>query len=406
MFCRNNGEDKTVYTTHTLMSKAGKVICPILYAYKCPICAATGDYAHTLKYCPMLPKGVMGTTTATTKISPAAAAMAPKLPKTATFPQHLSARAKCSMGPPHKATFPQNLQSNQRFKSAQSGGFHMNQGVEFQDAGYQSVGGYKGNPTNYQTNQAGNYQAGNYQAGNYQADNYQTGKYQGSYKKSVPDMGSIADLQEAAQKILMFTNQVMQTQQQQQTAGNAGAQPSPQIAQFLLKIQDNQNSGVRPSQNSQFQVPSSRAGVSGNDAMVLQKLAELLSNPAAVTGQGYQPFPDFNLPKPSPAPKEPEEVSLASLASGLPGFSTSTASFGPSFNSLPAGMPSVPTSFGPMPTAFPELPGFGKGQTSPSLNLNAASFTPTVGGRSGMKTSAEDAADANSASIELFKLLG
>ena len=132
MFCRNNGEDKTVYTTHTLMSKAGKVICPILYAYKCPICAATGDYAHTLKYCPMLPKGVMGTTTATTKISPAAAAMAPKLPKTATFPQHLSARAKCSMGPPHKATFPQNLQSNQRFKSAQSGGFHMNQ--EFQDS--------------------------------------------------------------------------------------------------------------------------------------------------------------------------------------------------------------------------------------------------------------------------------
>lgn len=51
VFCRNNGEDESVYSTHALKSPDGKVTCPILFAYECPICRATGENAHTLKYC-------------------------------------------------------------------------------------------------------------------------------------------------------------------------------------------------------------------------------------------------------------------------------------------------------------------------------------------------------------------
>ena len=47
------------------------------------------------------------------------------------------------------------------------------------------------------------------------------------------DMNTIADLREAAQKILMFTNQVMQKQPQ----GNP--RNPPQVAQFLLKLDKN-----------------------------------------------------------------------------------------------------------------------------------------------------------------------
>ncbi|XP_072235021.1 nanos homolog 2 [Leuresthes tenuis] len=51
-FCKQNGESARVYRSHTLRSDDGKVICPILRSYTCPICDATGDYAHTRKYCP------------------------------------------------------------------------------------------------------------------------------------------------------------------------------------------------------------------------------------------------------------------------------------------------------------------------------------------------------------------
>jgi len=57
VFCRNNGEDESVYSTHALKSPDGKVTCPILFAYECPICRATGENAHTLKYCPRNPNG-------------------------------------------------------------------------------------------------------------------------------------------------------------------------------------------------------------------------------------------------------------------------------------------------------------------------------------------------------------
>lgn len=51
-FCRQNGESARVYRSHKLKSNDGKVICPILWNYTCPICEATGDHAHTRRYCP------------------------------------------------------------------------------------------------------------------------------------------------------------------------------------------------------------------------------------------------------------------------------------------------------------------------------------------------------------------
>ncbi|XP_070814298.1 nanos homolog 1-like [Chaetodon trifascialis] len=51
-FCQQNGESPRVYTSHNLKSGDGKVICPILWNYSCPICEATGDRAHTRSHCP------------------------------------------------------------------------------------------------------------------------------------------------------------------------------------------------------------------------------------------------------------------------------------------------------------------------------------------------------------------
>ncbi|XP_026219667.1 nanos homolog 2 [Anabas testudineus] len=51
-FCKQNGESPRVYRSHKLKSDDRKVICPVLRSYTCPICGATGDHAHTIRYCP------------------------------------------------------------------------------------------------------------------------------------------------------------------------------------------------------------------------------------------------------------------------------------------------------------------------------------------------------------------
>ncbi|KAK0156129.1 Nanos 2 [Merluccius polli] len=51
-FCFRNGEAADVYTSHELRSGNARITCPILRAYTCPVCRATGDHAHTLRHCP------------------------------------------------------------------------------------------------------------------------------------------------------------------------------------------------------------------------------------------------------------------------------------------------------------------------------------------------------------------
>jgi hypothetical protein len=52
VFCKNNGAESAVYNSHKVMDAKGRCLCPMLRQYKCPICNADGDNAHTTKYCP------------------------------------------------------------------------------------------------------------------------------------------------------------------------------------------------------------------------------------------------------------------------------------------------------------------------------------------------------------------
>uniref|UniRef100_A0A4W3GCR1 Nanos-type domain-containing protein n=1 Tax=Callorhinchus milii TaxID=7868 RepID=A0A4W3GCR1_CALMI len=53
MFCKNNGESLNIYASHILKDNEGKVVCPVLRSYTCPLCSASGDNAHTEQYCPL-----------------------------------------------------------------------------------------------------------------------------------------------------------------------------------------------------------------------------------------------------------------------------------------------------------------------------------------------------------------
>ena len=52
VFCKNNGERTDIYMSHVLKDSEGRVMCPVLRKYTCPLCGVSGDNAHTIRYCP------------------------------------------------------------------------------------------------------------------------------------------------------------------------------------------------------------------------------------------------------------------------------------------------------------------------------------------------------------------
>ena len=56
VLCKKNCKPKSFYSTHVLKDNHGVVICPVLREFTCPRCGATGDRAHTLRFCPVARK--------------------------------------------------------------------------------------------------------------------------------------------------------------------------------------------------------------------------------------------------------------------------------------------------------------------------------------------------------------
>lgn len=71
-FCKSNGEPRSFYTSHSLRNTRGKVNCPVLYVYVCPICGSTGENSHTLRYCPFNTSDSLSITCITKSIRSAA----------------------------------------------------------------------------------------------------------------------------------------------------------------------------------------------------------------------------------------------------------------------------------------------------------------------------------------------
>ncbi|XP_076358873.1 nanos homolog 3-like [Tachypleus tridentatus] len=68
VFCKKNGEDAEFCENHMLRDKEGRVVCPVLRAYNCPICNNQGgDYAHTVSYCPQRQNPISTVATLNTK---------------------------------------------------------------------------------------------------------------------------------------------------------------------------------------------------------------------------------------------------------------------------------------------------------------------------------------------------
>lgn len=54
VFCKNLPSNNDGYKTHWLKDSQNKIICPVLRAYRCPLCDNKGGpYAHTIRYCPL-----------------------------------------------------------------------------------------------------------------------------------------------------------------------------------------------------------------------------------------------------------------------------------------------------------------------------------------------------------------
>jgi hypothetical protein len=56
VFCKGNNQPEYVYKNHPIRIN-DTVICPLLRNLTCSLCGATGDNAHTIKYCPFNERG-------------------------------------------------------------------------------------------------------------------------------------------------------------------------------------------------------------------------------------------------------------------------------------------------------------------------------------------------------------